>query len=113
MGNSSRDDSATDGDASSGEAKPSNSSLYSDGEKILAYHGPRIYEAKASNLSHLFRNLHFLYLRALVFQIMLSVLFLFCFSCGILANCGRMVWNLRLGFKICNLQSLIRFLFFL
>ncbi|KAK9949040.1 hypothetical protein M0R45_004586 [Rubus argutus] len=46
MGNSSRDDSATDGDASSGEAKPSNSSLYSDGEKILAYHGPRIYEAK-------------------------------------------------------------------
>ncbi|KAM5576669.1 protein MRG1 [Rosa sericea] len=47
MGNSSRDDSATDGDASSGgDAKPSNSSLYSEGEKILAYHGPRIYEAK-------------------------------------------------------------------
>ncbi|XP_004287991.1 PREDICTED: mortality factor 4-like protein 1 [Fragaria vesca subsp. vesca] len=50
MGNSSRDDSATDGDASSGGGgdapKPSNSSLYSEGEKILAYHGPRIYEAK-------------------------------------------------------------------
>ncbi|XP_050129035.1 protein MRG1-like isoform X2 [Malus sylvestris] len=46
MGNSSRDDSVTDGDTSSGDAPPSNSSLYSEGEKILAYHGPRIYEAK-------------------------------------------------------------------
>ncbi|KAH0995823.1 hypothetical protein GBA52_019687 [Prunus armeniaca] len=48
MANSSRDDSPTDGDTSSGDAPPSNSSLYSEGEKILAYHGPRIYEAKAS-----------------------------------------------------------------
>ncbi|BFG35887.1 hypothetical protein CerSpe_221610 [Prunus speciosa] len=46
MANSSRDDSPTDGDTSSGDAPPSNSSLYSEGEKILAYHGPRIYEAK-------------------------------------------------------------------
>ncbi|XP_062102624.1 protein MRG1 isoform X2 [Humulus lupulus] len=46
MGNSSKDDSATDGDTSSGDAPPSKTSLYSEGEKVLAYHGPRIYEAK-------------------------------------------------------------------
>ncbi|XP_061340004.1 protein MRG1 isoform X3 [Gastrolobium bilobum] len=46
MGNSSKDDSASSGDASAGDVPPSNSSLYSDGEKVLAYHGPRIYEAK-------------------------------------------------------------------
>ncbi|KAF1872491.1 hypothetical protein Lal_00016792 [Lupinus albus] len=46
MGNSSKDDSATSGDASAGDAQPSNSKLYSSGEKVLAYHGPRIYEAK-------------------------------------------------------------------
>ncbi|XP_019446823.1 PREDICTED: protein MRG1-like isoform X1 [Lupinus angustifolius] len=46
MGNSSKDDSATSGDASPGDAQPSNSKLYSSGEKVLAYHGPRIYEAK-------------------------------------------------------------------
>ncbi|XP_024977554.1 protein MRG1 isoform X2 [Cynara cardunculus var. scolymus] len=45
---SSRDDSATDGDKSTGNRRrpDSNSNLYSDGEKVLAYHGPRIYEAK-------------------------------------------------------------------
>uniref|UniRef100_A0A5B7BHC3 Putative mortality factor 4-like protein 1 isoform X3 n=1 Tax=Davidia involucrata TaxID=16924 RepID=A0A5B7BHC3_DAVIN len=43
---SSKDDSATDGDNSSGDLPDSNSSLFSDGEKVLAYHGPRIYEAK-------------------------------------------------------------------
>lgn len=47
MGNSSKDDSATDGDTSSGDTPPSNSGVYSEGEKVLAYHGPRIYEAKA------------------------------------------------------------------
>ena len=47
MGNSSKDDSTTDGDTSGGDSPPSNSSLYSEGEKVLAYHGPRIYEAKA------------------------------------------------------------------
>ncbi|KAK6923090.1 MRG domain [Dillenia turbinata] len=44
-----KDDSATtsDGGNSSGEDLPaSNSATYSDGEKVLAYHGPRIYEAK-------------------------------------------------------------------
>ncbi|XP_030486044.1 protein MRG1 isoform X2 [Cannabis sativa] len=46
MGNSSKDDSLTDGDASSGDAPPSKTSLYTEGEKVLAYHGPRIYEAK-------------------------------------------------------------------
>ncbi|KAH7847972.1 hypothetical protein Vadar_032231 [Vaccinium darrowii] len=43
---SSKDDSATDGDNSGGELPDSNSSLFSEGEKVLAYHGPRIYEAK-------------------------------------------------------------------
>ncbi|PON46366.1 MRG [Trema orientale] len=46
MGNSSKDDSTTDGDTSGGDAPPSKSSLFSEGEKVLAYHGPRIYEAK-------------------------------------------------------------------
>ncbi|KAG5528603.1 hypothetical protein RHGRI_029329 [Rhododendron griersonianum] len=44
---SSKDDSATDGDNSGGELPDSDSSLFSEGEKVLAYHGPRIYEAKA------------------------------------------------------------------
>lgn len=43
---SSKDESATDGDNSSGDRPDSNSNLFSDGEKVLAYHGPRIYEAK-------------------------------------------------------------------
>lgn len=43
---SSKDDSATDGDNSGGEVPDSDSSLFSEGEKVLAYHGPRIYEAK-------------------------------------------------------------------
>ncbi|XP_058187591.1 protein MRG1 isoform X1 [Rhododendron vialii] len=43
---SSKDDSATDGDNSGGELPDSDSSLFSEGEKVLAYHGPRIYEAK-------------------------------------------------------------------
>ena len=47
MANSSKDDSAADGDTSGG-GTPSNSSVYGEGEKVLAYHGPRIYEAKAS-----------------------------------------------------------------
>ncbi|KAH1133645.1 hypothetical protein GLYMA_05G099000v4 [Glycine max] len=47
MGNSSKDnDSATSADASAGDVQPSNSAVYSEGEKVLAYHGPRIYEAK-------------------------------------------------------------------
>ncbi|KAG4943604.1 hypothetical protein JHK85_048250 [Glycine max] len=47
MGNSSKDnDSATSADASAGDIPPSNSGVYSEGEKVLAYHGPRIYEAK-------------------------------------------------------------------
>ncbi|KAL4582212.1 hypothetical protein LXL04_006755 [Taraxacum kok-saghyz] len=46
---SSKDDSATDGDKSTGNRRrpDSNSNLFSDGEKVLAFHGPRIYEAKA------------------------------------------------------------------
>ncbi|OIV93775.1 hypothetical protein TanjilG_07678 [Lupinus angustifolius] len=41
MRNSSKHDSTTSGDASAADSK-----LYSSGDKILAYHGPRIYEAK-------------------------------------------------------------------
>ncbi|XP_023003571.1 protein MRG1-like [Cucurbita maxima] len=50
MVNSFKDDAATDGDMSSGGSPPSNSSLYSEGEKVLAYHGPRIYEAKVQRV---------------------------------------------------------------
>lgn len=43
---SSKDDSATDSDNSSGDVPDSKPSVYTEGEKVLAYHGPRIYEAK-------------------------------------------------------------------
>ncbi|THG09358.1 hypothetical protein TEA_020308 [Camellia sinensis var. sinensis] len=43
---SSKDDSATDADNSGGNLPASNSSIFAEGEKVLAYHGPRIYEAK-------------------------------------------------------------------
>ncbi|KAK9284455.1 hypothetical protein L1049_023628 [Liquidambar formosana] len=49
-----KDDSTTDGDTSSGDPPASNSGAFSEGEKVLAYHGPRIYEAKAPSLSFLF-----------------------------------------------------------
>ncbi|KAL6224875.1 hypothetical protein ACLB2K_003730 [Fragaria x ananassa] len=104
MGNSSRDDSATDGDASSGGGgdapKPSNSSLYSEGEKILAYHGPRIYEAKASEpLASLspcpsFPNYAFF------------LVLCFALVCGILV--AEWFGILRLGFEIFSLQSLVQ-----
>ncbi|KAJ4834603.1 hypothetical protein Tsubulata_024480 [Turnera subulata] len=58
MGSSSKDDSGSDGDASSGDAPPSNSNLFSEGERVLAYHGPRIYEAKASLFLSLSLFLH-------------------------------------------------------
>ncbi|KAK6128594.1 hypothetical protein DH2020_037669 [Rehmannia glutinosa] len=45
---SSKGESGSDGENSSGDATESDSkSLFSEGEKVLAYHGPRIYEAKA------------------------------------------------------------------
>ncbi|OIT30705.1 protein mrg1 [Nicotiana attenuata] len=47
---SSKDDSATDSDNSSGDVPDSKPSVYTEGEKVLAYHGPRIYEAKAPEL---------------------------------------------------------------
>jgi hypothetical protein len=65
MGNSSKDDSATDGDTSSGDTPPSNSSLFSEGEKVLAYHGPRLYEAKVLPLPFSLLFLHFHFLLAL------------------------------------------------
>ncbi|PWA75548.1 MRG family protein [Artemisia annua] len=42
------DDSTTDGDKTTANRRrpDSNSNIFSDGEKVLAYHGPRIYEAK-------------------------------------------------------------------
>ncbi|XP_034689466.1 protein MRG1 isoform X1 [Vitis riparia] len=41
-----KDDSTTDADTSTGDIPASNSGTFSEGEKVLAYHGPRIYEAK-------------------------------------------------------------------
>ncbi|XP_021908021.1 protein MRG1 [Carica papaya] len=46
MGSSSKEDAGTDGDTSSGDTAPANSNLFSEGERVLAYHGPRVYEAK-------------------------------------------------------------------
>ncbi|XP_031253621.1 protein MRG1 isoform X2 [Pistacia vera] len=46
MGSSSKEDTASDGDTSSRETPSPDSSLFSEGERVLAYHGPRIYEAK-------------------------------------------------------------------
>ncbi|KAH0718669.1 hypothetical protein KY285_014700 [Solanum tuberosum] len=43
----SKDNSSTDSENSSGDVPNSKPSLYFEGEKVLAYHGPRIYEAKA------------------------------------------------------------------
>ncbi|CAM8879342.1 unnamed protein product [Rhodiola kirilowii] len=43
----SKDESSDEGDNSSGgDPPPSNSAVFSEGERVLAYHGPRIYEAK-------------------------------------------------------------------
>ncbi|KAL0461821.1 UNVERIFIED_CONTAM: protein MRG1 [Sesamum latifolium] len=54
MVSSSKGESGSDGENSSGDAPESGSkSLFSEGEKVLAYHGPRIYEAKACP------NIHF------------------------------------------------------
>lgn len=49
---SSKEDSANGADNSAANRRraDSNSKLFSDGEKVLAYHGPRIYEAKACEL---------------------------------------------------------------
>ncbi|XP_022751244.1 protein MRG1 isoform X2 [Durio zibethinus] len=46
MGSSSKEETATDADTSSEDTPPSNSNHFSEGERVLAYHGPRIYEAK-------------------------------------------------------------------
>ncbi|XP_073288912.1 protein MRG1-like isoform X2 [Primulina huaijiensis] len=47
MVSSSKEESASGGQNSSGDPTESTSkSLFSEGEKVLAYHGPRIYEAK-------------------------------------------------------------------
>ena len=43
-----KDDSTTDADTSTGDLPESSSGIFADGEKVLAYHGPRIYEAKVS-----------------------------------------------------------------
>lgn len=69
MVNSSKDDAATDGDMSSGGSPPSNSSLYSEGEKVLAYHGPRIYEAKV----HLFLRSCLRFAFGFLFKILRSI----------------------------------------
>ncbi|XP_022740720.1 protein MRG1-like isoform X3 [Durio zibethinus] len=46
MGSSLKGEATADADASSGDTPPSNSDLFSEGERVLAYHGPRLYEAK-------------------------------------------------------------------
>ncbi|XP_010437242.1 PREDICTED: protein MRG1-like [Camelina sativa] len=47
MGSSSKEGTASDGDTASGGASPTNDgSLFSEGERVLAYHGPRVYGAK-------------------------------------------------------------------
>jgi len=49
MGSSSKEETASDGDTASGGASPSNDGrLFSEGERVLAYHGPRVYGAKAN-----------------------------------------------------------------
>ncbi|KAL2499629.1 Protein MRG1 [Abeliophyllum distichum] len=51
MVSSSKDESGSDGENSSGNAPESNSEcLFAGGEKVLAYHGPRIYEAKVQKV---------------------------------------------------------------
>lgn len=47
MGNSSKDDSVADGETSSGDSQPPTPIVYAEGEKVLAFHGPHLYEAKA------------------------------------------------------------------
>ncbi|CAM8901270.1 unnamed protein product [Rhodiola kirilowii] len=42
----SRHNSTDEGCNSSGGDPPSDSAVFSEGERVLAYHGPRIYEAK-------------------------------------------------------------------
>ncbi|KAJ4962526.1 hypothetical protein NE237_022465 [Protea cynaroides] len=41
-----KDDAASDGDDSNGDPSASDTGVFSEGEKVLAFHGPRIYEAK-------------------------------------------------------------------
>nr|VDD47789.1 unnamed protein product [Brassica oleracea] len=44
MGSSSKEDTASDGDTASGGASPSNDGrLFTEGERVLAYHGPRMF----------------------------------------------------------------------
>lgn len=50
---SSKDVSSTDSENSSGDIPNTKPSVYFEGEKVLAYHGPRIYEAKARTLPSL------------------------------------------------------------
>ncbi|XP_043712843.1 protein MRG1-like isoform X1 [Telopea speciosissima] len=41
-----KDNAASDGDESNGDPSASDTGVFSEGEKVLAYHGPRLYEAK-------------------------------------------------------------------
>ncbi|KAF8377598.1 hypothetical protein HHK36_030980 [Tetracentron sinense] len=44
-----KEDSGTDADETNGGPSATDSGVFSEGEKVLAYHGPRIYEAKGWN----------------------------------------------------------------
>ncbi|XWS45215.1 hypothetical protein CRYUN_Cryun15aG0117000 [Craigia yunnanensis] len=46
MGSSSKEETATDADTSSGDTPLPNSNLFSEGERVLAYHGPRVQKAE-------------------------------------------------------------------
>ncbi|XP_039026163.1 protein MRG1-like [Hibiscus syriacus] len=48
MGSSLKEETTADADTSSRDTPPSDSNIFSEGERVLAYHGPYIYEAKVS-----------------------------------------------------------------
>ncbi|KAE8680656.1 Protein MRG1 [Hibiscus syriacus] len=51
MGSSLKEETTADADTSSRDTPPSDSNIFSEGERVLAYHGPYIYEAKVQKLS--------------------------------------------------------------
>ncbi|XP_058081174.1 protein MRG1 isoform X2 [Magnolia sinica] len=50
---STKDDSPADGAETNSQALASDQGIFSEGEKVLAYHGPRIYEAKVQKVEFL------------------------------------------------------------
>ena len=73
-----KDDSTTDADTSTGDLPASNSGTFSEGEKVLAYHGPRIYEAKVSFFCLFSRLFDFFFLYFIVFYRSVAPFFAAC-----------------------------------